>query len=110
MKKEDVVVGGVYLVKVGNNPRLSRVRITSFAKPMVHSPFFRVRARWEGVNLATGRTITGTAARLRRRVELEPGQKWEPVPKPSGEQEPFCFACEQHRPCSCDDMAADRRK
>lgn len=24
--------------------------------------------------------------------------------------EPFCNACQQHHPCSCDQMAADRRK
>lgn len=40
----------------------------------------------------------------------------EPAPEPKADgassskpaDEPFCDACQQHKPCSCDDMAADR--
>jgi len=31
-----------------------------------------------------------------------------PLEPPPAEPEPFCEACQQHRPCSCDDLLADR--
>jgi hypothetical protein len=70
MKQADVKVGGIYMVRVGSNIHLSRVRITqiieaqSFGGGIGRKSYHR-RERWEGTNLSTGRTISGTAARLR---------------------------------------------
>jgi hypothetical protein len=65
MKQSDVVVGGVYMVRVGGF--MTRVRIDGF-----HPVRFEGRRpRWYGVNLSTGRMISGTAARCRSRVEPE---------------------------------------
>lgn len=54
MKKQDVVIGGIYIVRVSD--KLAKVRIDRV------STF----GGWDGTNLATGRSIRiRTAAKLR---------------------------------------------
>jgi hypothetical protein len=58
MKKANVEIGAVYVVKVSGN--LVRVRLDR------ESPY----GGWDGTNLSTGRTVhVKTAARLRRAAE-----------------------------------------
>jgi hypothetical protein len=61
MKKNEVTIGGTYVVKVSG--RLAPVRIVG------ESPY----GGYDGVNTATGRSVRiRTAARLRRRVDRAP--------------------------------------
>jgi len=75
MKEKDMVVGTVYLVRIGGSPRLSRVRIDRIT-PGSERFGARARARWEGTNLATGRIITGGAARLRMLADVPSKLGW----------------------------------
>lgn len=68
MKRADVEVGGVYKVRIGDSLKLAEVRIDCIVEPMVYGSTRAGHEHWEGTNLGTGRTITGTAARLRSRV------------------------------------------
>jgi hypothetical protein len=63
MKQDDVVIGGVYRVRVSG--RMARVRIDSFYASVMPGR----KRRWIGTNLETGRKTTGTAARCRARVD-----------------------------------------
>jgi hypothetical protein len=64
MKLAEVVIGQVYEVRVSG--RISQVRVRRVEQV---ARFGRSRTRWYGVNLETGREVSGTPARLRRRVD-----------------------------------------
>jgi len=64
MKRAEVQVGKVYAVRIGGQFGTSPVRIQRFYRPSLNGR----QERWVGVNLRTGREITGTAARCRREI------------------------------------------
>lgn len=82
MKKADVVLNKVYVVKVSG--RLTKVRLDS------ESPY----GGWKGTNLVTGREVyIRTAAKLRReyipKAPVTPGLTETPVVKPGTGPEPL---------------------
>lgn len=66
MKQSDVMVGGFYTARVSGNMVVVRIDAS-----LGHRAFGAKRAIWQATNLATGKVITVSAARLQRRVGQE---------------------------------------
>lgn len=85
MKQFDIRIGHAYEVRVSSN--LVPIRIDRIKQTYTLGSRAKPRARFEGTNLATGRSITLTAARARRPLVLDPDTgRYRPAPQ-------YCDIC-----------------